>query len=78
MAESQSSINTPKHELNWDDWNSSDKHVITKMKGLIETLKSQEVDAVTLLPELEIGFAASIHIFGQNGRDLCKPEVVST
>ncbi|CAF0801900.1 unnamed protein product [Adineta steineri] len=77
MAESQSPINISKYELDWEDWKLSDQHVITKMKGLIEALKSQEVDAVTILPKLEIGWDAAIHIFGENGRDLCKPEVVS-
>ncbi|CAF1519187.1 unnamed protein product [Adineta steineri] len=77
MAESQPPINISKYELNWDDWKLSDQHVITKMKGLIEALKSEEVDAVTILPKLKIGWSGAIHIFGESGRDLCKPEVVS-
>ncbi|CAF1165344.1 unnamed protein product [Didymodactylos carnosus] len=78
MAEIQSSINTSKYGLNRDDWRLSDKHVITKMKGLIEALKSEEVDAATILPKLNIGWDAMVHMFGESGRDRCKPEVVST
>ncbi|CAF1463390.1 unnamed protein product [Adineta steineri] len=78
MAESQFSIDTSKYELNWSDWKSCDEDVIAKLNGLIKALKSLEIDAVSILPKLQIGYQASIRIFGENGQDLCKPKVVST
>lgn len=76
MAESKSSIDTSKsYHINW---RSSDDIVIAEMKDLITALKSEEVNAVTILRGLDIGWYAAIHIFGRSGHDLCEPEVVST
>lgn len=78
MTELQASSNTAKYELTSADWRKSDQHVLTKMEALIEALKSGKVDADTILPELEIGWDAAIHIFGKTGDHRCQPEVVST
>jgi hypothetical protein len=78
MADSQASTLPNKEQIDEIHWHSSDDKVIAQMNGLIRALQNKEVEATTLLSKLEIGFQASIHIFGMNGRHRCDDEVVTT
>ncbi|CAF1469722.1 unnamed protein product [Adineta steineri] len=79
MATFESSTDMSKYRLKYDDWNLSDDELIAKIKEIIRALKNHEVDAASVLQEIYLGDAnAAIHIFGNNGYNFCKPELIVT
>jgi hypothetical protein len=49
------------------------------MKEIIRALKNHEVDADSIVQEIELGDAnAALHIFGKDGYHFCKHELIVT